>query len=72
MGYIHRQRARLDQRMVSQGSKWSEIEKDDSRGRAPPEHTASGRGCAHVGQEMTRVTLEKEFQFCEVRYIIRP
>lgn len=35
---IRSDRERLDQRLMREGPKWSEVEKDDSRGRALPEH----------------------------------
>jgi len=47
---IHEEQQRLDRRMMEQGSphsKWSEIERDDTRGRALPEHmkrTAKSQG----------------------------
>lgn len=35
---LREEHARLDQRMMRERAKWSDVEKDDSRGRALPEH----------------------------------
>jgi len=62
MERIRREDERLDRAMLRQNAKWYDVEKDDSRGRALPEHMEAAEKCRSEHKEQNSLPGKKTDQ----------